>query len=237
MYRFAISLQYIQMKILVVENEKIIRDFLKKSLEAESFVVDTAENGERGFYLARTNEHDVVILDDILPKKTGLEICRELRLSSIHTPILILSIRSEIATKTELLDAGADDYLVKPFSLEELLARLRALLRRPKIIQSETLQIDDIIVDTKKHTVRRGKKEIYLTRKEFMLLEYLLRNKDIPVSRGMIMEHVWDMRVDPFSNTIESHILSLRKKVDLSGKKKAIHTIPGIGYKIGLKNC
>ena len=126
-------------------------------------------------------------------------------------------------------------YLIKPFSLEELLARIRALLRRPKAIQSDILKVDDLVLDVKKHTVARGKKEIYLTRKEFMLLAYLMRKEDIAVSRGMLMEHVWDMQVDPFSNTIESHILSLRKKIDLPGKKKLIYTVPGIGYKISLK--
>lgn len=223
------------MRILVVEDEKEIADFLGVSLEAEAFAVDIAEDGEKGSYLGRTNDYDLIILDNILPKKIGLQVCDEIRKSNKSVPILILSVKSEITTKVELLNAGADDYLIKPFSLEELLARVRALLRRPKQVESETFEIDDLTLDSKKHTVKRGKKDIYLTRKEFMLLEYLLKNEEVVVSRGMIMEHVWDMHVDPFSNTIESHILSLRKKIDMPSKTKLIHTVPGIGYRLSAK--
>ncbi len=223
------------MKILVIEDEKPISAMIKSALQAESFAVDIAEDGERGAFLAKTNDYDLMILDNILPKKTGLEICQELRKENRQIPILVLSVKSEVAMKTKLLNAGADDYLIKPFSLEELLARIRALLRRPKQLQQEVLTVDDLTLDIKKHTIQRGKKEVYLTRKEFMLLEYLMRNQDVVLSRGMLMEHVWDMQVDPFSNTIESHILSLRKKIDFAGKKKLIHTVPGVGYKISLK--
>ena len=220
------------MRILVVEDEKKIRDFLKTSLEAECFAVDVAEEGEQGSYLARTNEYDLIILDNVLPKKTGLEVCQDIRKTGKTTPILILSVKTETLSKVELLNAGADDYLSKPFSLEELLARIRALLRRQKDIESDILTVDDLALDIKRHTTKRGKKEIYLTRKEFMLLEYLMRNQEMVLTRGMIMEHVWDMTADPFSNTIESHILSLRRKIDTKGKKKLIHTVPGRGYKI-----
>ena len=220
------------MRILVVEDEKKIRDFLKTSLEAECFAVDVSEEGEQGSYLARTNEYDLIILDNVLPKKTGLEVCQDIRKIGRTTPILILSVKSETLSKVELLNAGADDYLSKPFSLEELLARIRALLRRQKDIESDILTVDDLALDTKRHTTKRGKKEIYLTRKEFMLIEYLMRNQEMVLTRGMIMEHVWDMTADPFSNTIESHILSLRRKIDTKGKKKLIHTVPGRGYKI-----
>lgn len=223
------------MKILIIEDEKNIADFLKKSLGTASFVVEIADDGEKGLYAARTNEYDLIVLDNILPKKTGLEVCRELRREGCAIPIIILSVRSEASKKTELLNAGADDYLIKPFSFEELLARIRALLRRPKKIQGEIIKVDDLTLDAQKHAVWRGRKEVYLTRKEFMLLEYLMRNEDIVLSRGMIMEHVWDMHVDPFSNTIEAHILSLRRKIDLPGKKKLIHTVPGIGYKLSLR--
>lgn len=219
----------------MIEDEQNIAEFVKAGLATASFAVDLAEDGEKGMFLARTNDYDLIILDNILPKKTGMEICQELRRQGNHTPIVVLSVRSETSMKTQLLNAGADDYLIKPFSLEELLARIRALLRRPKHMQSEVLKANDLVLDSKQHAVRRGKKEIYLTRKEFMLLEYLMRNEDVVVSRGMIMEHVWDMRVDPFSNTIESHILSLRRKIDTSGKKKFIYTVPGIGYKLTSK--
>jgi two-component system copper resistance phosphate regulon response regulator CusR len=215
-----------------VEDEQEISDFLRVSLEAECFAVDTAFDGEIGSHLARTNNYDLIILDNILPKKEGREACREIRAAGKTTPIIMLSVKSETVTKVDLLNAGADDYMTKPFSLQELLARIRALLRRPKEIEEEIFSIGDLIVDIKRHTVRRGNKEIYLTRKEFVLLSYLLQNAGAAMSRGMIMEHVWNMNIDPFSNTIESHILSLRKKVDAKFNKKLIKTVPGIGYKI-----
>ena len=222
------------MRVLVVEDEKEIRLFLKKSLEAECYAVDAAEDGEEGSFLARTNDYDLVLLDNVMPKKTGLQVCEEVRRDGNNVPILMLSVKSEITTKVDLLNAGADDYLTKPFSYNELSARMKALLRRPKKIESEILQIDDLAMDTSRHIVKRGDKEIKLTRKEFTLLKYLMKNQEIVLSRTMIMEHVWDMSADPFSNTIESHILSLRKKVDLPGKKKLIHTVNGRGYKMDL---
>lgn len=220
------------MKILVIEDEKKIREFLKSCLEAECFAVDVAEDGEEGSYMARTNEYDIIILDNFLPKKSGMEICIELRSEGNKVPIIILSVKQETVTKVDLLNAGADDYITKPFSFEELTARIRALLRRPAQIKDETITIDDLVIDTNRHTVMRGNKEIDMTRKEFMLIEYMARNKGTVLSRGMIMEHVWDMQSDPFSNTIETHILCLRRKIEKKGKKKLIHTIAGRGYKM-----
>jgi two-component system, OmpR family, copper resistance phosphate regulon response regulator CusR len=217
------------MRILIVEDEKDIRDFLKSSLESECYAVDTATDGAEGSYTARTNDYDLIILDNILPRKTGMEVCEEIRQDK-NTPILILSVKSEITSKVDLLNSGADDYLTKPFALDEFMARVKALLRRPKNMQREIIKIDDMTVDFNKHTVVRGGKDIYLTRKEFNLLKYLLKNQGTALSRSMIMEHVWDMSVDPFSNTIESHILSLRKKINGNGLKKLIHTVPGRGY-------
>ncbi len=223
------------MKVLIIEDEKEIAEFLKKSLEAENYVVDVAHDGEKGSFLARTNDYDIILLDNIMPKKTGKQVCEEIRRDGKDVPILMISVKSEVTTKVDLLNAGADDYLTKPFSLDELLARIRALLRRPQKIETEILKVDDLVLDTSKHKVMRGDKEIYLTKKEFMLLKYLMKNAGIVLSRGMILEHVWDMSVDAFSNTIESHIRSLRRKIDLPGKKKLIHTIPGFGYKIDVK--
>lgn len=220
------------MRILVVEDEKGISDFLKISFEAECFAVDVAEDGERGLALAKANSYDVIVLDNMMPKKTGLEVCKELRKEGNPVPIIMLSVKSETMTKIDLLNAGADDYLTKPFSFFELLARVRALLRRPKKIENDVIQIDDLVVDIKKHLVKRGDEFIHITRKEFTLLEYLVKNQGTVLSRGMIMDHVWDTNTDPFSNTVESHILNLRKKIDVEGKTKLIKTISGKGYKI-----
>ncbi len=220
------------MRILVVEDEKEIRNFLKKSLEAECYAVDTADNGEKGLDFARNNKYDLLLLDNIMPKRTGKEMCEALRKEGRNVPILMLSVKSEATTKVDLLNAGADDYLTKPFSIDELSARIKALLRRPNKIEQEIYKLDNLTLDVSRHAAKRGNREIYLARKEFALLSYLMQNKGIVLSRSMIMEHVWDMSADPFSNTIESHIVSLRKKIDVKGKKKLIHTIQGRGYKI-----
>lgn len=220
------------MKILVVEDDPEIRDSLKTSLEAESFAVDTASDGEAGSYLARTNDYDVIVLDLGLPKKDGTTVCTDIRSVGKTTPILMLSVQADTQQKIKLLNAGADDYMAKPFSFKELIARIRALLRRPSQLQSDILEVDDLIVDIARQKVSRSNKEIYLTRKEFSLLEYLMRFKGMVISRGMLMEHVWNAESDPFSNTIEAHILNLRKKIDTFKKRKLILTIPGRGYKI-----
>jgi DNA-binding response OmpR family regulator len=223
------------MRVLVVEDEEKIARFLREALEAEYFAVDIAGDGEQGSYLGRINDYDLVVLDNLLPKKEGLEVCKDIRATGKTAPILVVSVKTGANDKVLLLDAGADDYLAKPFVLEEFLARVRALLRRPAGIEEDELTVEDIVLDYRSGTVRRGDKEIYLTRKEFMLLRYLMRNEGIVLSRGMILEHVWDMSVDIFSNTIESHILSLRKKLnDMSKDARLIQTIPGRGYRMGV---
>lgn len=223
------------MRMLIVEDDKEIGNSLKQSFQGECFTVDLEEDGERGSYLARTNDYDIVILDNILPKKEGKEICVEIRAAGRSMPIIMLTVQSETLRKVDSFRIGVDDYVTKPFSFQELLARVKAVLRRPVQLQSETLSVDTLSLNIHEHTVKRGDRTIYLTRKEFQLLEYLMRNQGRVLSRGMIMEHVWDINVDPFSNTIETHILNLRRKVDRLGKNKLIHTVPGRGYKIDSK--
>jgi DNA-binding response OmpR family regulator len=222
------------MKILIIEDEAEIAKNLKTNLEIEFFAVDMAADGETGLFMALTNEYDLVILDNTLPRKSGVEVCREIRLHKKDLPIIILSVISETEKKIELLETGADDYLTKPFSFQELLARIRAVLRRPKRMQDEILSIDDLEMDLRKNIVKRAGEEIHLTRKQFMLLEYLMRHPGAVVTRSMLMEHVWETDVDPFSNTIETHILSLRRKIkNKDNQPELIHTVPGRGYKIG----
>lgn len=222
------------MKILIIEDEAEIAKNLKTNLEIEFFAVDMAADGETGLFMALTNEYDLVILDNTLPRKSGVEVCREIRLHKKDLPIIILSVISETEKKIELLETGADDYLTKPFSFQELLARIRAVLRRPKRMQDEILSIDDLEIDLRKNIVKRAGEEIHLTRKQFMLLEYLMRHPGAVVTRSMLMEHVWETDVDPFSNTIETHILSLRRKIkNKDNQPELIHTVAGRGYKIG----
>jgi len=221
------------MKILVVEDDKGILDFLRSGLKAEGFVIDTAENGKDGMSMSHLNNYDLIILDLNLPDKNGNIICQELREDGKTMPILILTVDTEVDSKVRALNSGADDYLTKPFSFKELLARIRALLRRPQEIKDEILTIDNLTLDQNKQTVTRAGKEIYLTPKEFRLLEHLMRHQGEVVSKISILENVWDSEVDLFSNSVETHILNLRKKIDKNNSKRLIKTISSRGYKIG----
>lgn len=218
--------------MLIVEDEVQIASFLKKSFEAESFAVDIVHDGETGSYNARVNDYDVIILDNMLPKKIGLEVCKDIRNAGKNTPILMLSVKSDIPEKVTLFEAGVDDYVTKPYSFEEVRARVRAIMRRDKSYQPVSLTYGKLFMNCDAQEVKYGEQEIYLTRKEFSLLELLLRNAGKVVSRGMIMEHVWNMSADPFSRTIETHILNLRKKMDGMAEDSFIKNIPGRGYKI-----
>ncbi len=219
------------MKILLIEDEKEIVRFLKPNLEQCCFVVDLADNGEDGSFMARTNQYDLIILDNVLPKKEGAQVCKEIREVNMKTPILMLSVIATTEKKIEMLNLGADDYLTKPFAFKELLARVNALMRRPNKIEGEQFQIDDIVINTKNYKVTNKGKDVRLTKKEFLLLHYFMRNQGTALSRAMILENVWDINADPFSNTIESHVLSLRKKLSLQkNKRKLIHTLSGRGY-------
>ena len=220
------------MRILIIEDNVHIQELVKLGLEAESFSVDAASDGETGSFIARTNEYDLIILDIGLPKRRGTDVCADIRKAGKTMPILMLSVESEILTKVELLAMGADDYMTKPFSFEELLARVRALVRRPKQVVAERLVASDLVLDSRTSEVRRANKQIYLTRKEFLLLEYLMRNSGAVVTRGKLLEHVWDLDSNPFSNSIETHICNLRKKIGAPRLPNLIHNVPGRGYRL-----
>ncbi len=224
------------MRILIIEDDLDVRDFLKAGLEEKCHTVDTTADGERGAFLAKSHPYDVIILDYALPNKDGLKICKEVRSAGVATPIVMLTIRSALKNKVDALNAGADDYLTKPFSFEELLARINSISRRGQIISQSTLAVGELVLDQNRQKVTRNEKEIHLTRKEFSLLEYLMQNSEEIVSRGMILEHVWNKEGDPFSNTVETHILNLRKKIEFRRRRRLIHNIPGRGYKISIKN-
>jgi DNA-binding response OmpR family regulator len=220
------------MKLLIIEDDPDIRDFIGDGFKSEGYTVDLAAQGDQGSYLARVNDYDAIILDYSLPLKNGLEVCDEVRASGIGTPILFLSVISDTQTKIAALSKGADDYLTKPFFFDELRERIKALLRRPRKITDSTMTRGELVLDTEKRTVERAGKPIYLTRKEYSLLEYLMRNAEMAVSRSMILEHVWNADSDPFSNTVEAHIMRLRRKINTGFDTELIKNIPGRGYVI-----
>lgn len=223
------------MRVLIIEDTVEFLTLLKNRLEEKCFAVDSAYDGDRGLFLAKSNDYDIILLDRALPGKSGFDICKELRAFGKHTPIIIISVSNDTPQKVTGLELGADDYLGKPFLFDELYARMQAVLRRPPVQNSCILMFADVILDTNKQRVTRGKDAIYLTRKEFSLLEYLMKHAGSVVSRGEIMEHIWDANLDPFSNTIETHILNLRKKLHRGNRKKIIHSVPGRGYKVDIQ--
>lgn len=216
------------MRILVVEDEHKIANSIKRGFEQETWATDVAYDGEEGYDLASSEDYDVIVLDLMLPGMSGMEICRRLRKEANHVPILMLTARGEISDRVEGLDSGADDYLVKPFAFEELLARIRALVRRPKESHSSELKIKDLVLNPNTFEVKRGNKNIELSRKEFALLEYLMRNAGKVVSKDNIIAHVWDYEADILPNTVEVFIGYLRDKIG----KDLIKTMRGFGYKI-----
>lgn len=223
------------MRILVVEDEHRIANSIKKGLEQERYAVDVAYTGSDGFDLASTEDYDGIILDIMLPEINGIEICKNLRKNKIHIPILMLTAKGQTEDKVAGLDAGADDYLTKPFSFDELLARIRALTRRKGVVMSTNLSVGDLALNKKLYSVKRGIEEIKLSSKEFSLLEYLMTNKNTIVTKDQIIAHVWDYDADILPNTIEVYIKNLRNKIDkpFIGKKALINTVRGFGYKIG----
>jgi DNA-binding response OmpR family regulator len=221
------------MRILLIEDEHKIARALKKALEQESYAVDIAYDGDEGYAMATTEPYDAAIIDRMLPGDyDGIAIVKAMRAEKIHTPVLLLTAMGSVANRTEGLDSGADDYLVKPFALEELLARVRALLRRPVEQQSTTLTVGDLSLNTITYEVKRGDTHIQLTGKEFALLEYLLRNQNRPLPKELIIAHVWDYDADILPNTVEVYIKYLRAKIDQPFKTPLIHTVRGFGYKL-----
>jgi heavy metal response regulator len=218
------------MRILVVEDEKKVARFIQRGLEEEHYTVDVANDGERGETLALGQNYDLLILDVMLPKKSGLELTRSLRQQKRATPILMLTAKTTTEDKVAGLDSGADDYLTKPFAFAELLARVRSLLRRGSSEKSAVLSIADLELDTVTHKAKRAGKAIDLTVKEYALLEYFLRNKERVLSRTIISEHIWGNSFDTGTNLIDVYVNHLRNKIDSRFTRTLIHTVRGVGY-------
>lgn len=218
------------MRILIVEDEKALANNLRRGLSEEGYSADVAYDGEEGGFMAETEPYDLIILDIMLPKKDGIAVLKNLRKEGIKTPVLMLTAKDAVSDKIRGLDSGADDYITKPFDFDELLARVRSLLRRKGEVKSAVITIADLEIDTAGHQVKRGGKEIPLSAREYALLEYLAYNKEKVVSRTDISEHIYDYDFDLDSNIIDVYINFLRNKIDKGFDKKLIHTIRGAGY-------
>lgn len=218
------------LRILVVEDEKKVASFIKRGLEEQSHVVDMAYDGKQGEDLAFQNEYDLIILDVLLPKQDGVVTCQKIRAGKIDAPILMLTAIGDTESKVRGLDSGADDYMTKPFHFEELLARVRALLRRKSQDKSAVLQVGGLILDPMSRKVERDGRQIRLTSREFALLEYLMRNRGKTLSRVQIAQHVWNVSFDMESNVIDVYVKLLRQKVDKDFGRQMIHTVVGAGY-------
>jgi two-component system copper resistance phosphate regulon response regulator CusR len=217
-------------RILLVEDESRVAGFIAKGLREQAYAVDIAGDGEQALYQAAVNQYDIVILDVMLPLKDGHTVCRELRASGFRTPILMLTARGAVDDRVEGLDSGADDYLAKPFDFKELLARLRALLRRSAALRPQVLRVADLTLNTASHAAARAGKPVSLTAKEYALLEFLVLNQGRVVGREQIGQHVWDENFDPLSNVIDVYIKRLRAKLDTGFSRRLIHTRRGEGY-------
>jgi two-component system copper resistance phosphate regulon response regulator CusR len=221
------------MRVLLVEDEKRVRDFVARGLRAEQFAVDTAEDGATALSFAETYKYDLLILDLMLPGLSGTELLRKVRLKDKQVPILVLTARDSITDKVENFEAGADDYLTKPFMFAELLSRVKALLRRTSLNQSSVLRVADLELDQISQQVRRGGRRIELTAKEYALLQYMMSNVNRVISRTLMLEHVWDQSFDGATNIVDVYVRYLRNKVDGPFEKKLIRTVRGFGYLIG----
>jgi len=220
------------MRILIVEDDRRLCGVIKRGLLEESYAVDVAYDGEDGEYLAETTPYDLIVLDIMLPKKDGIEICQRLRLKKVNTPILMLTAKDAVEDRVRGLDAGADDYLVKPFAFNELLARIRALLRREGLSKSPRLQVGNLALDTLTREVWRGQRVVELTSKEYVILEYFMCHPNMVITRTMLEEHAWDYEFDSLSNLIDVYIRRLRRKIDEGEKGSLIQTVRGAGYRL-----
>ncbi len=218
------------MRILVIEDEKKLADILKKALTSQHYSVDLAHDGEEGLEKASTGNYSLILLDVMLPKKDGFEVCKELRARSVHTPVIMLTARTTLIDRVNGLDTGADDYITKPFGIEEIFARVRAVLRRRKTTDPVILKIDDLVIDGKKHEVMRAGKVIALTPKEYRLLFLLLRNKNEAITRRQLVDVAWEPGYEENNHELNVHMRYLRTKVDPEGMKPLIHTVRGVGY-------
>ncbi|MCX5749561.1 MAG: response regulator transcription factor [Candidatus Saganbacteria bacterium] len=219
------------MKILIIEDERKISAFIQKGLKAEHFTVETASDGEEGLFMAQEGDYDAVILDVMLPKIDGITVCKKLRINGKKCPIIMLTAKDSIEEKIAGLNAGADDYMTKPFSFAELLARIKALTRRKGTVSGE-IRVADLILDPDTFEVKRDKKNVVLSATEFKLLKFLMENSPRPVSKTRILEDVWGYDFSPESNIVDVYIKYLRDKIDKGSKKPLLHTVRGIGYKI-----
>jgi DNA-binding response OmpR family regulator len=222
------------LRILLVEDDTRLASFIRRGLREEQFTVDIASDGEQGLFQAQTGEYDLIILDLLLPKIDGIEVVKMLRKDHVTVPVLILTAKEELKDKVTGLNAGADDYLTKPFGFEELLARIRALLRRRGDLIPTVLKLADLELDTLRHRVTRSTRELDLTNREYELLEYMMRHLDQTVTRTMLAEHVWEYNFDPLSNVIDVHIARLRRKIDDGFSQRLLQTVRGSGYMLSV---
>jgi DNA-binding response OmpR family regulator len=220
------------MRVLVVEDERRLSGIIKRGLIEEGYAVDAVYDGEEAQYMAETTTYDIIILDIMLPKKDGIAVCKDLRAKKINTPILMLTARDSVEDRVRGLDSGADDYVVKPFAFSELLARIRALLRRESLLKTPKIQVGDLIMDTLTREVWRGERKIELTNKEYSILEYFMTRPNMVITRTMLEENAWDYEYDSMSNIIDVYIRRLRRKIDGDTEDSMIQTVRGAGYRL-----
>ncbi len=220
------------MRVLVVDDDRRLCNIVRRGLVEEAYAVDVAYDGEEGEYMAEVSPYDLIILDIMMPKKDGIQVCEELRARRINTPILMLTAKDTVDDRVRGLDAGADDYMVKPFSFNELLARARALMRRESMTKSPELEVGDLVLNTQTREVRRGDRTIELTTKEYVILEYFMRHPNAVVTRTMLEEHAWDYDFDSVSNLVDVYIRRLRRKLDDDERESLLQTVRGAGYRL-----